>query len=130
MKEFYNLTAHGKQPHLFPHQFNPYSDRFYTPALSKAFFDAQNFMDENGVHTTPDFAFMGCLDAPDDIPLGATARISTIGGYEREEYLHLSREYADWNHHMKATAHTSEMLKEILYGIYKRKGDVPEELLK
>lgn len=114
MKEFYNLTAHEKQPHQFPHWFNPYKERCFTPNLSEQFFKAQNFMDENGVHTTPDFAFMGCIDAPNNIPLGATARIKTVGGWEREEYLHLSRECSNWNHHIAATNRVAEMLKKIL----------------
>lgn len=56
----------------------------------------------------------GCLDAPDEIPLGATASVRTIGGWDREEYLRLDRECGSWNDHMAATYATADMLKQIL----------------
>lgn len=56
----------------------------------------------------------GCLDAQDEIPLGATAGVRTIGGWDREEYLRLDRECPSWAAHMEALNETADILKQIL----------------
>jgi hypothetical protein len=56
----------------------------------------------------------GCLDAPDEIPLGATASVRTIGGWDREEYLRVNRECTDWGAHLRAEYEVAELCKQVL----------------
>lgn len=56
----------------------------------------------------------GCIDAPEEIPLGGTARIVTVGGYERESYLRLSRYWDSWADHQRAAHETARMIKQLL----------------
>jgi hypothetical protein len=112
-REFFHLDAHEGRHSMTIHRWNPYWYRRFTPALDRDFFDAMNFV-RNGHHTSPDLAFMGCLDAPEDIPLGGTACIQTVGGYAREEYLNAPRDCDDWGRRLRAERETGEMLKKIL----------------
>lgn len=112
-RRFYQLRAHiGRHPSHVDH-WNPYWRQCFTPMLDKRVFDALNFT-EDGVHTTPDFCFMGCLDAPDEIPLGGTINVQTIGGWTREEYLRAPRDSDDWKARARAQNETAKMLKQIL----------------
>ena len=56
----------------------------------------------------------GCLDAPEAIPLGGTSCIKTIGGFEREEYMTLRREWESLAQYQRASSKTAAMLKRIL----------------
>lgn len=115
MKHFYDLDVHEGKHSLYVHKWNPYWLRAHTPLLDWRWFNAHNVMDAAElVHTIPELCFMGCLDAPWDIPLGATARVKTVDGWEREEYLHAPRDCTDWNRRMWATAETAVMLRQIL----------------
>jgi hypothetical protein len=113
-RQFFHLRAHvGRHPsHV--HHWNPYWYRAFTPHLDRAHFDAFCGPNKDGAYGDPKFAFMGCLDAPDTIPLGGTASIRTVGGWCREEYLNAPRDCEDWGRRLRAEHETGEMLKKLL----------------
>lgn len=98
---------------MWGHTFNPYARRFPIHKLDKRVFKALLDWNPEKCHD-PDVLFCGCLDAPEDIPLGATACVRTVGDYYREEYLHLGREWGSWADHERASYETAQMLKQIL----------------
>jgi hypothetical protein len=107
--------THDKPPHdCWPHRWNPYYQRDgRTHILDKAVFN-KLLGDYPDGYIDPVLFMTGCLDAPEDIPLGATASILTIGGFYREEYLTLGREWESWERHQQAGAEMAVMLKQIL----------------
>jgi len=110
---FGRMPFNDQRHHSWGHTFNPYSRNHPIHKIDKRHFDALLDWDNNRCHN-PDHLFMGCIDAPEDIPLGATACIGTVGGYRREEYLNLGREWESWSTYIRACEGTAEMLKEIL----------------
>lgn len=56
----------------------------------------------------------GCLDAPEQIPLGAKASVKTVGAWYREKYLTLGREWEDWSRHKCPQAALVVELRKIL----------------
>lgn len=103
-------AMHERMHPMWPDHWDPYAKRDYVVHL----------MDEGTRNTlwradySVELFTSGCLDAPEDIPLGATAQVQTIGGYRREEYLRLGREWESWNGYLQASAGTAAMLKKIL----------------
>lgn len=71
----------------------------------------------------PDLFCCGCLDAPEDIPLGATASIRTVGGFYCEEYLKLGREWESWERYNQALAGTAAMIAQLLADIDKEENN-------
>ena len=114
--KFGELKVHKRAPHpTFPHTFNPYGNsRWPTHRMDdrqfRAILDAYPMSCELALA----HLFTGLIDAPDDIPMGATERISTCGGFEREEYMNLPRGTEDWKVRAKASAEVAEMIKKIL----------------
>ena len=103
-------TQHDRMHPMWPDRWDPYRQRDYVvhlidPTITNRLWQA-NFCVE--LFTT------GCLDAPEEIPLGATECMRTIGGFQREGYLRLGREWATWDQYLHASHGTAEMLKEIL----------------
>lgn len=108
-------AIHQHPPHsVWAHRWDPYRKR-----------DEVMFMFDEGLCNTLlrfdsyvpgeyDCWATGCLDAPDDIPLGGTSNVLTIGGWVREEYLTLGREWDSWAQHERASHETALMLKSIL----------------
>lgn len=114
LKRFGRLAVHEGKHSMTVDRFNPYDDRDYTPGLDRAYFNAM--LDANPEHCdlALDYCFIGCLDAPDDIPAGSSTRIMTLGGYEREEYRRVNRECECWDDWEQARVECSTMLKELL----------------
>lgn len=112
-RRFGDLPCHDYRHPLTVDKWNPYQHRCHTPMLDDRVFNGLNFM-HGGVHTTPDFCFMGCLDAPEDIPMGSTLGVRTLGDYDREEYNRLPRECTDWRARYRAQIEVGKMLKQIL----------------
>lgn len=58
----------------------------------------------------------GCLDAPDEIALGGTSCIETIGGYCREECMRVRRDsmHTTWLQRQSAQAKLATMIKAML----------------
>ena len=115
---FGRLPGNDHRHPTWGNTFNPYSRNAPSHCLDKRHFDALLDWDNGKCHS-PDHLFMGCLDAPQEIPLGATACISTVGGFYREEYLNLGREWESWNSYIRASNGPAEMLKGILAGLEK-----------
>jgi hypothetical protein len=97
---------------------DPYRTRQYVGHLiDKRHFDAMLGCDKNGkaLHSI-DSLGGGILDAPEEIPYGSTLRISTIGGWEREEYNRCPRWALDmsWQKRQNNSAGMAEVLKKIL----------------
>lgn len=104
-------------PHsLFFDRWNPYRKRdVCLPLLDDATFKALVGKSECEF-VDPDLFMTGCLDAPDEIPLGGTSLISTIAGFEREEYLRVSREvmHLPLVQRQRGTAQMAKILKKLL----------------
>lgn len=91
---------------------DPYRQRDgRTPILDDNVFDLLN-THKNRV--SPSLFMTGCLDAPEEIPLGATSSIQCVGGWRREEYLRLGREFDDWARYQRAMGEVGTMLRNIL----------------
>lgn len=108
-------ASHQRAPHaMWADRWNPYKDRAtFTPILDKTTF---NTMLGNGrtVDVDPNLLLCYCLDAPRDIPAGSTLCVTTIGGYEREEYNKMPREQNDWKAAARASNEVAQVLKKIL----------------
>jgi hypothetical protein len=59
----------------------------------------------------------GCLDAPEEIPLGATESIKTISGFYKENYMRLNRSWSSFDNYLVASEKMSELLKTMLKDI-------------
>jgi hypothetical protein len=68
----------------------------------------------NTAEIDPVLFMHGCLDAPQEIPLGATACVKTIGGTHREEVMRLCRDHESWLVHRKTRLDEAEMLRSIV----------------
>lgn len=110
-------VTHDKAHPCWPHKWNPYAKRDYNGhLLDKTTF--HKIIDGEGREALgsikPELFSGGCLDAPEEIPLGATACVGTVGGYFREEYLTLGREWESYAAHERASYEVAQMLKQIL----------------
>lgn len=112
LQRFYHLEAHRRRHPSRVDPWNPYYEREAIHLIEQSHFDS--FYNPEGDCGSVDFAFMGCLDAPEQIPLGYTRNINTLGGWVREEYPRISRECHDWQQWEAAAQATAEMLREIL----------------
>lgn len=112
--EFGHLVQNSKRNHLYGHVFDPYSRRRYTPALDKRLFNEMRDTFPNECGFVFDSFFAGCLDAPEEIPMGSTLGIRTIGGWDREEYNNLPRGTEDYKHHTMAADEVAKLLKSLL----------------
>lgn len=107
-------TTHEKAHPRWPHKWNPYASRDYVMWMFDKRISDRLLSFDGWVDGEYDCWACGCIDAPEDIPLGATASIKTLGGYYREEYRTLSRHWDSWNSYIRASNETAEMLKGIL----------------
>lgn len=103
-------------PHaLFVDKWNPYATRDRrTMLLDDATF--KQLLDDRDGYVNPGLFMTGCLDAPDDIPLGGARCIRTIGGFEREDYWKVQRDLAELSllQRQIAEAEVGDMLGQIL----------------
>lgn len=95
---------------------NPYHARnTRVNAIDDATFQQLIAIHDPAAYIDPDlFLGGGCLDAPDEIPLGGTECVSTVGGFCREGVLRLHRETESWAAHRKAQGQVALMIKGIL----------------
>ncbi|MGP1715646.1 MAG: hypothetical protein ACTS9Y_00575 [Methylophilus sp.] len=114
LKPFGELAVHEGKHSMTIDKFNPYASRDYTNDMDRGYFDAMLYANPEQCGLSLDYCFIGCLDAPQFIPAGSSTRITTIGGWEREEYRKLDRECDDYGERTQAEVAASEMLKEIL----------------
>lgn len=95
-------------------RWDPYVQRdSCTPLLDDGVFDLLNGR-MGGNHVSPALFMGGCLDAPGEIPGGATCSVTTVGGWSRESYHRIPRECDDFAAYQKATYEVGLMLRKIL----------------
>lgn len=108
-------STHDKHHPNWGHRWNPYHERdTRTHLLDNTTFKLLLGNECPKDYVSPDLFMTGCLDAPNDTPLGGTSSVRTIGGYDREEYMTLGREWDSLTQYEQASARTAAMLKQIL----------------
>lgn len=108
------LKSHKGRHPMWPYLFNPYNRNRPTHLLDKKLFNTMIGVFPHDCGLVLDHLFIGCIDAPEFIPMGSTECIRTVGGYEREEYRNLPRGTEDWKARAKAEYETAKMLKKML----------------
>ncbi len=104
--------THATMGEHWPHRWNPYASRERaTHRLADSYFRAglsnAQFECDLNLH-------MGCLDAPDEIPMGSTLCVHTVAGFDREAYNLQRRGCEDWRAVMRAKRAAARMIREIL----------------
>lgn len=114
MDAFGTLVAHTGRHPTWPHRFNPYGRNRPSHKLDGALFDALLSGDPATCDLAVDSLFTGCINAPEDIPMGSTERVRTVGGYEREAYNTQPRGSECWRRRAVANFAFAKLLREIL----------------
>lgn len=108
------ITHRTRENSTWPDRWDPYKRRDYVMFMFDKRLTERLLSHDGWVDGEYDCWACGCIDAPDEIPLGGTARIVTVGGYERESYLRLSRHWDSWADYQRARYETALMIKQIL----------------
>ncbi len=108
-------STHRRAHPAWKDAWNPYRQReTISHLLDKNTFNKLLEGWDEGRGVDPDLFTAGGLDAPDEIPLGSTSSVFTIGCFYREHYSRLGRDLTDLASYEKAEKAVASELRRIL----------------